>query len=153
MSRKRIDGRLSYVEQLLASGVSGPETPRRAAEKFSVGLRQGQTYVQRVFARWATQESEQRHDRKIQFRKMTEALYRECMLSKQPGPALRALVILGRLDGLFEHPPSENVFQASPKSLSPKERRERIRVLIVQAIKSRPELAIAAREALDSLPA
>lgn len=157
VSRKRLDRRLETVEELLASGLPGHVVARRVSEQFEVGLRQGQKYVERVIRRWGELEIEERPNRKMMLRRKADALFRQCYQTGQLGAAVRTLDLMGRLDGLFAQPNHlGNVAVESRyldiKAMNPSERRERIRELIIRAIRAEPEFAAAAREALATLP-
>lgn len=152
MSRLKLDDRLRAVEEMLVQGVSPHVAARLVAEKFNVGLRQGQKYVRRVFSQWAELDVEQRTYRKAQVRRMTIALFQRCYETKQLGAAVQALVVLGNLDGLLDGPATGDTRSGfDPKSLSPVERRERIKELISRAISGDPELAETARKVLANL--
>lgn len=144
---------------MLAEGVPPHLAALRVSKQFGVGLRQGQKYVERAFQRWSELEIEERSDRKTLMRRKILAVFQKCYLEKEWGQAIKALDLLGKLDGLFERSkPGEHVGETTTESrfraiqaMGPHARRARIQELITRAIQAEPEFAATARSALDSL--
>ncbi len=101
MSRRNLADRLLAVEELLSSGLSPAEAVGEASERFGVGLRQAQKYVERVIDTWASDAHGSRDERRNLVRNMAQQLYRECCEQEKWMPALRALDLLCKLDGLY----------------------------------------------------
>ena len=101
MSRRKLADPLFAVEELLTSGLSPAEAAHEASMRFSVGLRQAQKYVERVMQTWASDGHGSRDDRRNLVRNMTQQLFRECYEQEKWMPALRALDLLCKLDGLY----------------------------------------------------
>ncbi len=139
MSRRSIADRLLAVEELLSSGLSPAEAARKASVRFEVSLRQAQKYVERVMETWAREDNGSRDDRRNLVRNMAQNLFRECYEKEKWMPALRALDLLCKLDGLY---PTGRVAvmheQAAPKhrsldQMSSGEKRQRLNELMAKA--------------------
>ncbi len=101
MSRRNLTDRLLAIEELLSSGLSPAEAAGEASDRFGIGLRQAQKYVERVMQTWASDAHGSRDDRRNLVRNMTQRLFRECYEHEKWMPALRALDLLCKLDGLY----------------------------------------------------
>ncbi|MCP4445331.1 MAG: hypothetical protein GY811_08305 [Myxococcales bacterium] len=138
MSRRHLTDRLHVVEDLLSTGRSPAEAARQASERFGVGLRQAQMYVERALDTWSREPYGSRAERRNLVRNMTQRLFRECYEQEKWTPALRALDLLCKLDGLYatgrdfvhEQPYSN---QRSLDQMTSGEKRQRLAELVAKA--------------------
>ncbi len=142
------------------SGVSTSIVAHRVSERFGVGRRQGQKYVERVMQRWSETEVEERGERKVLMRRKILAVFQKSYMTGQLSVAVRALDLLAKVDGLFvtaahggrtDETATESQVRKI-REMGPHERRARIHELIIRAIRAEPEFAQTAQNALASLP-
>ncbi len=145
MSRRNLADRLLAVEELLSSGLSPAGAARETSTQFGVGLRQAQKYVERVLESWASDAHGSRDERRNLVRNMAQRLYRECCEQEKWMPALRALDLLCKLDGLYPSGQAVVHEQADPKQrsldqMTSGEKRQQLEELFVKANAVRAKL-------------
>ncbi len=154
MSRKKLEDRLAEAERLLAEGHSPTAAAREVAQKYAVGLRQGQKYVARVFKRWQEEDREMRQHRRNLVRLSAQHLYRECFEREKWGVCVRVLTLLCKIDGLFD--PELRVAHRRTAGrdvsmMTSHEKRRALNKLLQKAMQNSPSLAQTTREALAEI--
>jgi hypothetical protein len=121
---------LEEAEVGLVQGLNPTVLSEVLAKENDVTIRTVERYFRLVRERWATEEIEQRPQRREQFRAMIMANWQLAYVTQNPMAGAATLRVLAKLDGL-EAPSEIKITGAiDVRALSPKERRDKIEELL-----------------------